>query len=176
MVSFGYYATVNGENKFRHFCGGAIIGSNLVITAAHCFFNPWFDYNNQTVIRAGDEYLNNADDDATAKDYEINTIAQHDNYKEFDRQLFDVALVYTKTEFEFNDRTQKVCLPKAPEDNMANDVAVILNGWGLENGRYSRVNDSLKEARIQTFSQDRCDGFYSKYNPEIHICAGDQVN
>ena len=179
MVSFGFYELINGENKFKHFCGGAIVGSNLVITAAKCFFNPDVINNNQVVIRAGDECHNTTDDNATAKDYEINEITRPYLCNEYNRQLNDVAFVYTKYEFEFNDCTKKVCLPQAPEDNMAADSAVILNGWGFENGTYSRVNYSLKKARNQTFSKDHCASLYSQntwYGSDIHLCTGDQVN
>ena len=158
---------------FKHFCGGAIIGSKLVITAAHCFK---FEYPDNTVIRAGDEYLNDPADDATAKDYEINTIA---NNKDYWGMEYDVALVYTVHPFEFNDRTKKVCIPQAPEDyndDVMADKSVTLNGWGFENGTFSRQNDSLKEASIQLFSKDFCDGFYPKYNSTIHLCAGNQVS
>ena len=91
----------------------------------------------------------------------------------------DVALVYTVEPFEFNERTKKVCIPQTSEsynDDLMADKSVILNGWGFENGTYSRQNDSLKEAHIQLFSQDFCDGFYSKYDSDIHLCAGNQVS
>ena len=132
------------------------------------------DLYNKTIVRAGDEYLNTPDDDATARNYKINTVKKHELYEQGVK--YDIALVYTTEPIKFNDRTKKICIPQIPEEHNDSDAGhlVYLNGWGREDDWPDRINDSLKEAQIQLFSKNFCDDFYQDYDPSIHLCAGNQ--
>ena len=119
--------------------------------------------------------MNTPDDNKTAKNYEINTVLKHELYEQ--NQKHDIALVFTKQNIEFNDRTKPACIPQEPEDfEDSVDSLVKLIGWGLEDEFPDRVNDSLKDASIQVFSERICQEHYANFDPDIHLCAGHEVS
>ena len=73
---FGYELEDGTSSYWQHFCGGSIVGDNVIITAAHCF-NDEHDAN----IKLGDEYFNTPSDDELMKIYNITTIVKHPSYQ-----------------------------------------------------------------------------------------------
>ena len=107
MVSFGEYFNQTGE--WKHYCGGAIIADNVVLSAAHCFFQKGFGhgYNRLTLIRTGDQNFSNPNDDEFVRSYEISSIIKHPGYRGYGARD-DLAMVYTKSRINFNARTNLI--------------------------------------------------------------------
>ena len=180
MVSFGEY--YNQTIKWNHFCGGAIISSFCVVTAAHCFFGHG-DYFTRTKIRIGDQNFSSTADDYFSRTYEIRTVIKHPGYR---RGLprNDLALVFTETEIEFNVKTNYIDLPNAtiPIVDVNTNQTAKFSGWGWLNG--SKVaSDALRASNYTIFTGEYCEKLFDHSSIRNHLenttmvyCAGRDVS
>ena len=184
MVSFQYRHSLTGN--WHHYCGGAIIGKNSIATAAHCFFNNRTKYFIHTKIRTGDQNFTdttNLNANAYVKNYDISTIIKHPGYQGLGPQN-DLAIVFTKTEIEFNAATNRIALPfigdpiRAPNMN----YSAKFTGYGYFDNT-TTTSDALREADFIIYTGSYCGRLFGNYpkiknhlvNTSILICAGAAV-
>ncbi|XP_076353927.1 clotting factor B-like isoform X2 [Tachypleus tridentatus] len=158
----------------RFLCGGAIISSKYVISAAHCF-----KISNKPVspsvytFRVGGHTLN----DGTK--YDVEDVIVHESYKP-SQNYHDIAVLKVKGSISLNDKVIPVCLPKplfVSQDFKGREATVT--GWGdtFFGGARSTV---LQEVSIPVVTNKECNSAYSsvasnKYPQGItrgQICAG----
>ena len=169
MVNFGYEIDVQGSGNGKTWkaeCGGAIVNKRTILSAAHCFRRGHKD------IRTGDEAFNDEQDSTTAH-HTINTIIKHPNY--VGGPFFDIAVVFTAEDIEFNERTRPICLPQSEKaKNEMEGDSVYLAGWGKE-ADPDWENFELLYTKLTILPNEFCQEHFYPFLDSTFICAGDEV-
>ncbi|XP_013793150.1 clotting factor B-like isoform X2 [Limulus polyphemus] len=158
----------------RFLCGGTLISSRYVISAAHCFKTSNKPVSSSVyTFRVGSHTLK----DGTK--YDVEDVIVHERYQP-SQNYHDIAVLKVKGEVSLNDKVKPVCLPKPSfvgQDFKGREVTVT--GWGdtFYGGTRSKV---LQQVSIPVVSNKECNNSYSKlalskYPQSItrgQICAG----
>ncbi|XP_055543530.1 CLIP domain-containing serine protease B4-like [Wyeomyia smithii] len=127
------------EGEFGFHCGGSLINSRYIVTAAHCtklIPNDW-----QVVgVRLGEYDLSNDGQDCNEGvcadvpvDVSIDKIIVHKDYdKRVKAQYNDIALIRFDRDVLFSNYIQPICLPVDESERLSNIVGTraVAAGWG----------------------------------------------
>ena len=114
---FPYQASFRRDPSV-HMCGGAILSSFWVITAAHC---TEFEGGPQAYVAVGSIHR------TKGQIYEVQKILVHGKYNFSDSLANDLALLKLQKALEFSATTQAIPLSSAATPP---DVAAVVSGWG----------------------------------------------
>nr|BAB60718.1 proacrosin [Halocynthia roretzi] len=159
--------------KHVQVCGGTIIDTTWILSAAHCF-DPHM-YNLQSIkkedalIRVAD--LDKTDDtDEGEMTFEVKDIIIHEQYN---RQTFDndIMLIEILGSITYGPTVQPACIPGA-NDAVADGTKCLISGWGdTQDHVHNRWPDKLQKAQVEVFARAQCLATYPE-STENMICAG----
>jgi trypsin len=158
---FPFQASIQFKNG-EHFCGGSLIRSNWVLTAAHCLDIP--KERMQVVMGLHDRTIT-----TEAEIFEVADIVIHHKYStalEFDIALIELKGHSKQTPITINETELRISPVKK--------TMVWVAGWGLLRGGGFKLPNILQKVEVPLVSQDECNAPAS-YDGDIKdhmICAG----
>ncbi|KAJ3650336.1 hypothetical protein Zmor_022030 [Zophobas morio] len=150
---YPWYAALMVSNIVA--CGGSLVGTKTVVTAAHCFKEYLVGHGPSKNKKLEDAYnvslgiYNRCQKEKTQKTFFIQKVHVHEKYKD-NIPYYDVAVLILK---ESTNTYEPICLPKSQIKNKPRE------GWvpGLGTLRYHGSTPcTLHEARLLVYSDSEC--------------------
>ena len=168
--TFGWIVSIRtGAN---HICGGSLISSTIIITAAHCL--SAIRTLSTLSVNVGSKYLS-----VIRQKRSVAKIYVHKNY---DPATFvnDIAIMQLATPVDMNDRSIAViCLPTstaatANVEYPRADISVVAIGWGVLSSDNKTPPNTLQQVTLQTVAKTASSCQKSVNNATVQFCAGVQ--
>ena len=177
------------ETDWQNVCAASILSKNILMTAAHCIRS----HESKRKVLLGQSVLDSETFDSTRQLLNIAKVEQHPEYDN-ETAYFDIGLIFTSEEIEYNDAVQPICLPTTPSQNLddLHGNLAILAGWGQESVNGNREKVTLRRIPLAIFSQEQCHHKYdlrgsgddakarARFLPDMFtsqtICAGSSVS
>jgi secreted trypsin-like serine protease len=154
------YITVNG----RFTCGGTLIDTRHVLTAAHCIVGI-SNYAGNYLVRVGAQTMSQGFYSGTT--YRVSAVYAHQQYVGAEYG-YDIAILRLANDVTISDTVNVACLPTSSDFFLAMYQPLVITGFGLtsEGGRFP---SRLQQAVIQQLPN--CANVYSRFS-RAQICAG----
>ncbi|XP_065359668.1 chymotrypsin-1-like [Calliphora vicina] len=152
---------VSLQNFWGHSCGGAIIDTEWILTAAHCVVNKDAA---DILVLTGTQDLT----DLTGVFYYVDRIYVHCNH-DSPSMHNDIAMLHLNSSIVLNEKTKIVPLQTKP---MKDGDDVILTGWGSEE-YLGDSPDRLKKVDLKYMEHHRCKEAHDN-TPDVdvgHMCT-----
>ena len=153
MTSLGGFKT---EGNWDHQCGGSLVTSTHILTAAHFIDLTSNEYINGPQMRLGTADMTDASKGTMRNIVEF---LQHPKYQAT-RAYYDVAIAVANIPIDFTDYIRPISMPLQPidDENAFEGQSVTLSGWGLDVGeqQYSQKKN-FKLVTIAVNSREYCE-------------------
>ncbi|XP_060550808.1 ovochymase-1 [Pantherophis guttatus] len=155
-----------------HFCGGSLIGDDVVVTAAHCVVDFDLKVVKNLIVTVGEFDLGSGDEEEQS--VPVSEIVVHPDFNRFGYMDSDIALLYLKHQVQYGYEVQPICLPHK-EDVFEAGTLCVVSGWGKtsEAGSLSNV---LQEVELPIIDSITCSELLKTLNlppgQRSMLCAG----
>jgi len=164
---------VNGNNQKHPWCGGTIIDSTHVLTAAHCTEGE--SAGNLRVL-AGEHDTSKGDGDTRHK---VKKIFNHEKYNgntiDYDYAILELDC---KDKIDLTDKARAACLPDPGDTAKFQHAQTMLtvSGWGDRQGTGSKnCNNCLHSVKVPFVDDKTCKSMLPGDITKRMICAGNTV-
>uniref|UniRef100_A0A8C5Q9G0 Peptidase S1 domain-containing protein n=1 Tax=Leptobrachium leishanense TaxID=445787 RepID=A0A8C5Q9G0_9ANUR len=158
-----------------HICGGSMLDTQWVLSAAHCFIRP-FSPSDYTVNLGA--YQLSIPNGVMAK---VASIYIHPTYR-YAGSSGDIALIKLQTPIPYTDYVLPVCIPEL-DVTFPTGFNCFVTGWGsIKQGVSLPPPQTLQKVQIPIIDRAACDAMYHINNPTLPanqtiilwdmICAG----
>lgn len=150
-------------NSGFHFCGGSIIGEDLIVTAAHCMQR--YKANEFKVRLGSTEY------DQGGELVSVKAFKYHELYDP-DTMVYDVAVIKLATPVR---ESSKIRYVKLAERTPATGTPAVVTGWGVKCFLLcSTAPKTLQVVEVDIVDENQCASSEYKYGDSVKetmVCA-----
>ncbi|KAK0180721.1 hypothetical protein PV327_003077 [Microctonus hyperodae] len=162
LKEFPFIVSIRIDGK--HHCGGSIISSRHVLTAAHCVIH--FDnliYSKLSVI-SGTISLTNG-----GESHQIKLIRYHESYNSLDKSSpNDIAIIELEKPMTFNDVQHEIPIATSANQDGVRGTAI---GWGFTAVNLPFMSPELRKVNLEIMGPKRCQYFSPTQLWTHQICA-----
>ncbi|XP_044259079.1 uncharacterized protein LOC123007726 [Tribolium madens] len=166
----------------RFICGGALIGENIILTAAHCVRSQNREgHFEDFIVGVGKNSVRFEDISEVYAQYSgLQDIIVPKQFNGIYTNLMaDIAILVSKKNFTMSQAVQPVCLDWANSIDFKKNSKGYITGWGYTS-QGSTPAQNLQELEVLIVSNNDCRQFLSEgFLPQLtfdKICAGDPTN
>ncbi|VEN34354.1 unnamed protein product [Callosobruchus maculatus] len=153
-----YPYQVSIQNNGEHFCGGSIINTKYILTAAHCVCDDTMKEN--LTVRVGSSYRGRG-----GLIYKVKHIHGHPKYNFV---YYDIAILELSEALKYGDGVKNIALA-SPDTILEGGTIAKATGWGAL-GERKPMPDQLQEVDLPIITRESCLAY--EWLPENVICAG----
>lgn len=157
------------SRRGSHFCGGSIIDTHHILTAAHCVEGKG---PNSMFVHLSEHVLGSTEDGVTKK-FAVDRVVAHSQFH-MEYMWHDIAILRLREPIKFNYNYNPVQLPLDHSYDYSGRNATV-TGFGDSNFEYHNV--WLKEYTANVMDPETCamkwnrrGGFRTKISPDDQIC------